>query len=212
MKETEHKHGAGEGRDPVIDPVCGMTIGPARAAGTATHQGKPYYFCSKHCQTRFAADPAKYLAPPHAHAPDKLAVMASRSGGQASRALKGIRIKAAVATGSSCCSTPAVAQVQQQAIDPVCGMTVDPTKAAGTHTHQGRPFYFCSAHCLTKFKADPSTYVKNSDQEEGKGACCAGHSDSHAQAVDPICGMTVDPAKATADTTESWQGKASTSA
>ncbi len=99
-------------------------------------------------------------------------------------------------------------EARHSAIDPVCGMSVDPAKAAGTHTHLGRPYYFCSTHCLTKFKADPSAYVKEASQDDGKGACCGGHGGADAQAVDPICGMTVDSAKATTDTTEIWQGKA----
>ena len=31
--------------------------------------------------------------------------------------------------------------------DPVCGMTVDPHTAKHRHTHNGRPYYFCSASC-----------------------------------------------------------------
>jgi len=44
-----------------IDPVCGMTVDPAKAAGTATYQGTTYYFCSRHCRDAFVADPGKYL-------------------------------------------------------------------------------------------------------------------------------------------------------
>src|SRR5207248_2354843 len=44
-----------------IDPVCGMTVDPATAAGTYTHEGKPYYFCSRSCLQRFQADPEHYL-------------------------------------------------------------------------------------------------------------------------------------------------------
>jgi Cu+-exporting ATPase len=44
--------------------------------------------------------------------------------------------------------------------DPVCGMTVDEEKAAGTSEYGSRTYYFCSASCLTKFKADPNRYVK----------------------------------------------------
>ena len=37
--------------------------------------------------------------------------------------------------------------------DPVCGMTV--TEQSPHHTeHDGRPYYFCSAKCLTKFSAE----------------------------------------------------------
>ena len=38
-----------------------------------------------------------------------------------------------------------------QVRDPVCGMTVDPTKAAGKSEYQGKTYYFCSKGCLAKF-------------------------------------------------------------
>ena len=44
-----------------IDPVCGMTVEPATAAGQSDYQGKTYYFCSQHCVHAFRADPEKYL-------------------------------------------------------------------------------------------------------------------------------------------------------
>lgn len=44
------------------DPVCGMTVDPATAPGSITHEGTTYYFCSRHCQGKFHADPAKYTA------------------------------------------------------------------------------------------------------------------------------------------------------
>ena len=45
------------------------------------------------------------------------------------------------------------------AIDPVCGMTVDPAAAAGSHVHGGRTYWFCSAGCLERFRADPERYL-----------------------------------------------------
>ncbi|TAM26547.1 MAG: heavy metal translocating P-type ATPase [Nevskiaceae bacterium] len=41
------------------DPVCGMTV-TAQSAHSLQHEGKPVYFCSAGCKTKFAADPAKY--------------------------------------------------------------------------------------------------------------------------------------------------------
>jgi Cu+-exporting ATPase len=51
------------------------------------------------------------------------------------------------------------ARTSAQEIDPVCGMTVDPASAAGSHEHGGRTYYFCSKHCLHAFKADPGKYL-----------------------------------------------------
>jgi P-type Cu+ transporter len=39
-------------------------------------------------------------------------------------------------------------------IDPVCGMSVDPSAAAGAWPHRGSTYYFCSVGCLERFKAD----------------------------------------------------------
>jgi Cu+-exporting ATPase len=44
------------------DPVCGMTVDIASAAGKVTYEGKDYYFCSTKCVQKFQAEPEKYLA------------------------------------------------------------------------------------------------------------------------------------------------------
>jgi YHS domain-containing protein len=44
--------------------------------------------------------------------------------------------------------------------DPVCGMQVDRTKAAGSSEYQGSTYYFCSAACKKKFDANPGQYVR----------------------------------------------------
>jgi len=45
-----------------IDPVCGMTVDPAKArGGSFEHAGTTYYFCSPGCRTKFAADPDGWL-------------------------------------------------------------------------------------------------------------------------------------------------------
>jgi len=49
--------------------------------------------------------------------------------------------------------------VTAKAKDPVCGMQVDPQRAAGSHAHHGQTYYFCSKHCLHAFKADPQKYL-----------------------------------------------------
>ena len=44
--------------------------------------------------------------------------------------------------------------------DPVCGMQVDPAKAAATSEYQGKTYYFCAKVCKTKFDTNPAQYVK----------------------------------------------------
>jgi P-type Cu+ transporter len=43
--------------------------------------------------------------------------------------------------------------------DPVCGMTVDPSTAKHKFEHGGKSYFFCSAHCLEKLRADPIRYL-----------------------------------------------------
>jgi len=52
-----------ERHDPnmMVDPVCGMDVDPATAAGTSVYEGKTYYFCSKDEKAQFDKDPKKYL-------------------------------------------------------------------------------------------------------------------------------------------------------
>jgi YHS domain-containing protein len=45
------------------------------------------------------------------------------------------------------------------AVDPVCKMHVDESKAAATSEYNGKTFYFCAAVCKRKFDANPQQYV-----------------------------------------------------
>jgi YHS domain-containing protein len=51
-------------------------------------------------------------------------------------------------------------QKTQQAIDPICGMSVHPDKAAGKSEHKGTTYYFCSDYCKRKFDTDPEAALK----------------------------------------------------
>jgi len=41
------------------DPVCGMDIDPATAAGKSEYKGQTYYFCSLGCKKSFDKEPEK---------------------------------------------------------------------------------------------------------------------------------------------------------
>ena len=51
-------------------------------------------------------------------------------------------------------------------LDPVCGMTVRPEEAAGTHVHEGTTYYFCSTSCVERFKADPGAFLSPAGRAE----------------------------------------------
>jgi Cu+-exporting ATPase len=48
----------------VTDPVCGMQVEPAKAAGKSEYKGQTYYFCSDYCKRRFDAAPESFLKKP----------------------------------------------------------------------------------------------------------------------------------------------------
>ena len=52
--------------------------------------------------------------------------------------------------------------------DPVCGMAVDPIRASAKE-HGGKNYFFCCSGCATKFRAEPTKYL-NQPQEEKKMA------------------------------------------
>ncbi len=121
------------------DPVCGMRVDPAQAVSSAEFEHKLYHFCSRGCADKFQRDPRKYLSP--AHRPAGMSSMVQIGG-------------AAVA-----------ARTQEK--DPVCGMSVDPAKAAATVIHGNKTYSFCSRGCGEKFKADPEKYLSSPSAASG---------------------------------------------
>lgn len=90
--------------------------------------------------------------------------------------------------------------------DPVCGMTVDPARAAGTSEHGGTIHYFCHPGCKRKFDADPAAYTLGR-REAARGHGARRPTGSRAEYVCPmhpevvrigpgecpICGMALEP-------------------
>jgi len=100
-------------------------------------------------------------------------------------------------------TTHSPAEPAQGALDPVCGMTIDPADAVGHFDYKGQTYYFCAESCLEQFRENPEQFL-NPDQrvaapvdldaeytcpmhpevrQRGPGAC-------------PICGMALEPADA----------------
>jgi xanthine dehydrogenase accessory factor len=48
-----------------------------------------------------------------------------------------------------------------EAIDPVCGMTVDVDSARHTVDHEGTTYYFCAPGCARAFKKDPADFLES---------------------------------------------------
>ena len=61
--------------------------------------------------------------------------------------------------------------------DPVCGMTIDPSQAVGSSTHEGETYYFCSRGCEAKFDAAPASYLGAAAPVQAASCCnTTGHS------------------------------------
>lgn len=46
------------------------------------------------------------------------------------------------------------------ASDPVCGMRIGRSAAAGSDSYYGHPYFFCSAECLARFRQDPKSFTR----------------------------------------------------
>jgi Cu+-exporting ATPase len=93
--------------------------------------------------------------------------------------------------------------------DPVCGMDVDPA----TTEHEAVTHHFCSAHCRSRFVADPQAFLSELDSKTSEPAPAAPGADEveytcpmHPEirqmgpGTCPICGMALEPVTVTADT------------
>src|SRR2546430_1058300 len=74
------------------------------------------------------------------------------------------------------------------ALDPVCGMKVDPAKARGQAEHGGQKFYFCSPSCAQKFQMNPEQYL-NRPMNSAKAHQAAAEPAPTAQRSEYTCPM-----------------------
>ncbi len=100
-----------------------------------------------------------------------------------------------------CCSSGANAMGAPKAIDPVCGMTVDPRATAHHAEHGGAQYHFCSARCREKFIADPTQFLtpkpaaSETAAPAGTTYVCPMHPEIRQDhpGTCPICGMALEP-------------------
>ena len=113
----------------VRDPVCGMDIDPAAAAGRSEFAGTTYSFCSVSCKQKFDGDPGRYLSggakpPSPDHEPGSGALY-------------------------TCPMHPEIVRDKPGSC-PICGMALEPMMAAGDDTNPelediSRRFWVCLA-------------------------------------------------------------------
>ena len=94
------------------DPVCGMIVDPARAAGSFTFEQVKYFFCGTTCLKRFEAEPKKFVHP----TPQQPLAPA---------------VKTSKDTDYTCPMHPQISQPGPGAC-PICGMALEPRVVSGT--------------------------------------------------------------------------------
>ena len=175
----------------VIDPVCGMTVDPANAAATYSHNGETYYFCSTGCLKKFV---------------DQVESKSSSAPVQIQRSHEGH------------CAHDHGEKEAAPVIDPVCGMKVNPATAAAEYEFKGTKYYFCAVRCKERFASDPESFVSRSTSSSNDVATASRKSEiqdpqseieftcpMHPEIVQigpgscPICGMALEPKEITLD-------------
>jgi P-type Cu+ transporter len=89
------------------DPVCGMEVTEANAAGSVVHDGRAYYFCSAQCVGKFKGNPERYLA-----------------------AVSPASISPAAAAEYTCPMHPEIVRLEPGSC-PICGMALEPREVTG---------------------------------------------------------------------------------
>jgi YHS domain-containing protein/uncharacterized membrane protein YraQ (UPF0718 family) len=126
---ARHKERFGGGEGYAIDPVCGMQVRVADAPATAVIDGVFHYFCSDRCRDRSITH--QNGDAPRGHWESHVAMSMKPSTGSASTT----------------------------AIDPVCGMSVEPERAATHREYNSETYYFCGESCAASFEENPARYV-----------------------------------------------------
>ena len=157
------------------DPVCGMTVDPARAAAHVEYGGKTYYFCCAGCASKFRAAPAQYLSAKVSQEMPRDSGLVQFSRSDAPGAAPALAVTHENLPGSKePAAKPAAANVYVCPMDaevredypgacPKCGMALEPSLPLAPAT---RIEYTCPMH---------PQIVRS-----GPGSC-------------PICGMALEP-------------------
>jgi Cu+-exporting ATPase len=92
-----------------------------------------------------------------------------------------------------------------RAIDPVCGMSVDPHAAKHRFAHKGQDYLFCSGRCRERFAAEPEKFLASKTPEPAAPAgaiyTCPMHPEIRQAGPGscPICGMALEPEQVSLD-------------
>ncbi len=116
----------GGGQSYAIDPVCGMQVERANAPAHRVDDGIEVWFCSDRCRERYEREPQRYRPSPTRR------------------------------PASHDMPEAAVTPSADDAVDPICGMHVNPATAAAQRRRYGRDYYFCGTGCAEAFDQQPA--------------------------------------------------------
>ncbi|MEZ5308210.1 MAG: heavy metal translocating P-type ATPase [Pyrinomonadaceae bacterium] len=165
-----------------IDPICGMKVDPSSAAASLDVGDKTIYFCSKGCKSKF------------------------EERGATSETAKEKPQKPMMAAPIGIGRRPAPEVKYEK--DPVCGMIVDPSHAAGEFEFEGSSYFFCAVRCRDAFRQNPHRFLSGeAKQEMPKDSGDAGiyicpmdpEVENEGPGSCPICGMALEPAEVSLD-------------
>lgn len=177
------------------DVVCGMTVDEKTAAASTIFAGQHYYFCCPNCLNKFEQQPEKYV---NGNA---------TAAGVAERSAKLDVVQIGLPPKRTVLEITEAAPHLHH--DPVCGMTVEESRAAGTVEHDGKRYYFCGMGCVNKFTADPEKYLKPAESTAAKATSqdaeytCPMDPEIRqtGPGVCPKCGMALEPVGVTEEET-----------
>jgi P-type Cu+ transporter len=149
------------------DPVCGMAVDPATAAGKFDYEGETYYFCHQNCLRKFSGAPQSYLnrAPQLAAMSRPVVQLGGKSASQRVMTTAQPQSETRIVRENgeyTCPMDPEVVQTGPGAC-PKCGMALEPMTPASPAT---KTEYVCPMH--------PQIV------RDEPGSC-------------PICGMALEP-------------------
>jgi len=130
--DSEHDHHA------VLDPVCGMSLDPAKAAESVVHGGQRYHFCSAGCRNRFEEEPGKYAVEAEPEVAEETGAICCH--GVVSAPPKVIPEAAGDTRRYTCPMHPEVIQIGPGSC-PKCGMTLEPMDVTGDDDEAAKAEY-----------------------------------------------------------------------
>jgi Cu+-exporting ATPase len=209
-----------------IDPVCGMSVNLAGNPLSLDHQGTTFHFCSEHCLNSFKEKPDSFLKKEHVEHNNEtgqkfIDPVCGMATDDPAAYLSYVHNHETYYFCSQHCLTKFIGDPKSyhhkeeytehppsegppaEFRDPVCGMVTDEPEAYQRYEHEGKNYYFCSAHCLTRFKADSGRYIHGNTlppspekvEDQGRAYTCPMDPEivqDHPGAC-PKCGMALEP-------------------